>query len=81
MGTKGYIATAVLTEKPQSVEAAPQRLSCTNHNRVVVNDIRMTRVAEIEVTMLTIDENSYGGGDPYNSTGKRCVLKPRKEQR
>ncbi len=79
MGTKQYIDTAVLTEKPQSIEAAPQRLSCINHNRVVVNDVRMTRVGEIEVTVLTIDENSYGGGDPYNSTGKHCVLKPRKD--
>ncbi len=79
MGTKDYIDTVVLTEKPQSVEAAPKRSSRINHNIVVVNDVRVTRVGEMEVTALTLDENSYGGGDPYNSTGKHCVLKPRKD--
>jgi hypothetical protein len=41
----------------------------------------MTDVDEIEATALTIDDNSYGDGDgdPYNSTGKHCVLKPGKE--
>jgi len=79
MGTKDYIDTVVLAEKPQSVEAAPKRPSRINHNIVVVNDVRMTGVGEIEVAALTIDENSYDDGDPYNSTGKHCVLKPRKE--
>ncbi len=79
MGTKDYIDKVVLAEKPQSVEAAPKRPSRVYHNVVVVSDVRMTGVGDIEVTGLTIDENSYDDGDPYNSTGKHCVLKPRKE--
>ncbi len=81
MGTKDYIDTVVLEEKPQSIEAAPKRSSRINQNIVVVNDVRMTDVGEKAITALTIDEDSYGdgNGDPYNSTGKHCVLKPRKE--
>ncbi len=83
MGTKDYIDTVVPPEKPQSVEAAPKRSSRIHHNIVVVNDVRMTDVDEIGATALTVDENSYGDGDgdgdPYNSTGKHCVLKPGKE--
>ena len=81
MGTKDYIDTVVPPEKPQSVEAAPKRSSRIQHNIVVVNDVRMTDVDEIKATALTIDDNSYGDGDgdPYNSTGKHCVLKPGKE--
>ena len=81
MGTKDHIDTVVPAEKPQSVEADPKRSSRIQHNIVVVNDVRMTDVDEIEGAALTIDDNSYGDGDgdPYNSTGKHCVLKPRKE--
>ena len=81
MGTKDYIDTVVPPEKPQSVEAAPKRSSRIHHNIVVVNDVRMADVDEIGATALTVDENSYGDddGDPYNSTGKHCILKPRKE--
>ncbi len=79
MGTKDYSDTVVPPEKPQSVEAAPKRSSRIHHNIVVVNDVRITRVGEMEVTALTLDENSYGGGDPYNNTGKHCVLKSRKD--
>ncbi len=81
MGTKDYIDTVVPPEKPQSVEAAPKRSSRIQHNIVVVNDVRMTDVDEKEATALTIDQDSYGDddGDPYNSTGKHCILKPRKE--
>ncbi len=83
MGTKDYIDTVVPAEKSQSVEADPKRSSRIQHNIVVVNDVRMTDVDEIEATALTVDEDSYGDGDgdgdPYNSTGKHCVLKPRKE--
>ena len=78
MGTKDHIDTVVPSEKPQSVEADPKRSSRIQHNIVVVNDVRMTDVDEKEATALTIDENAYDG-DPYNSTGKHCVLKPRKE--
>jgi len=81
MGTKDNIDTVVPSEKPQSVEADPKRSSRIQHNIVVVNDVRMTDVGEIEGTALTIDQDSYGDGDgdPYNSTGKHCILKPRKE--
>jgi len=81
MGTKDHIDTVVPSEKPQSVEADPKRSSRIQHNIVVVNDVRMTDVGEIEGTALTIDQDSYGDGDgdPYNSTGKHCILKPRKE--
>ncbi len=83
MGTKDYIDTVVPAEKPQSVEAAPKRSNRIHHNIVVVNDVRMTDVDEIEGTALTIDQDSYGDGDgdgdPYNSTGKHCILKPGKE--
>jgi len=81
MGTKDYSDTVVPTDKPQSVEAAPKRSSRIQHNIVVVNDVRMTDVDEIGETALTVDENSYGDddGDPYNSTGKHCILKPGKE--
>ncbi len=79
MGTKDYIDTVVPPEKPQSVEAAPKRSSRIHHNIVVVNDVRMTDVDEKEGAALTIDDNSYDDGDPYNSTGKHCVLKPGKE--
>ncbi len=83
MGTKDYIDTVVPPEKPQSVEATPKRSSRIQHNIVVVNDVRMTDVDEIEDAALTIDQDSYGDGDgdgdPYNSTGKHCVLKPGKE--
>jgi hypothetical protein len=81
MGTKDHIDTVVPAEKPQSVEADPKRSSHIQHNIVVVNDVHMTDVDEIENVAFTIDEDSYGDGDgdPYNSTGKHCVLKPRKE--
>ncbi len=81
MGTKDYIDTVVPAENPQSVEDAPKRSSRIPHDIVVVNDVRMTDVDEIEGTALAIDDNSYGDGDgdPYNSTGKHCVLKPGKE--
>ena len=83
MGTKDHIDTVVPPEKPRSVEADPKRSSRIQHNIVVVNDVRMTDVDENEGTALTIDDNSYGDGDgdgdPYNSTGKHCILKPGKE--
>jgi len=81
MGTKDYIDTVVPPEKPQSVEAPPKGSSRIHHNTVVVNDVRMTDVDKKEGTALTIDQDSYGDGDgdPYNSTGKHCILKPRKE--
>jgi len=75
MGTKDYIDTVVLTEKPQEVEAARKPPIGTNQYIAVVNDARLTRVGDVEVTALTIDESSSDDGDPYNSTGKHCVVK------
>ncbi len=75
MGSNYYIDTAVLAEKPGSGEAA---LDYAVAGKVpVVNDVRLTRVGELEVNSLTIDETHDGGGDPYNSTGKHCILKIR----
>lgn len=79
MDTKNYIDTVVLTEKPQAAEAVPRRPGGPNDNVSLVNDVRLTRVGDSEVAALTFDENSEDGGDPYNSTGKHCVLKVKKD--
>lgn len=78
MGTKDYIDTVVLTDKPRSAETAPKHPIGINHNVVVRTDVRLTRVGDQEFTTLSIDESSDYGGDPYNSTGKHCVLKQNK---
>ena len=63
MGSNYYIDNAVLAEKPCSGEAA---LDYAVAGKVpVVNDVRLTRVGELEVNSLTIDETHDGGGDPY----------------
>ncbi len=75
MGSNDYIDTVVLVEKPDSAESAPGHDVAGRRNVPVVNEVRLTRVTEIEINSLTIDESFDGGGDPYNSTGKHCVLK------
>ncbi len=75
MGNDDYIDTVVLTEKPDSGETAHDYAVAGKSNVPVVNDVRLTRVGALEVNSLTIDETHEGGGDPYNSTGKHCVLK------
>ncbi len=75
MGNKDYIDTVVLTEKPQAVGPGPTRPSGIRQNIAVVNYVRLTRVGDVKVTSLTIDECWDNDGDPYNNTGKHCVLK------
>ena len=70
-----YIDTVVLVEKPDSTESAPDHDVAGRRKVSVVNDVRLTRLADIEINSLTLDESFDGGGDPYNSTGKHCVLK------
>jgi hypothetical protein len=74
MNDNDYIDTVVLTEESQVAEAATKHPIGSDRNIPTVNDVRLTRVGSLEVTKLTIDESS-DGGDPYNSTGKHCVLK------
>jgi len=76
MGNNDYIDTVVLVEKPDTAESAPDHDVAVRRNIAVVNHVRLTRVGGGEVISLTIDESSDDGGDPYNSTGKHCVLKP-----
>jgi hypothetical protein len=75
MDNNDYIDTVVLTDRPDSCESAPYDDVAGRRNISVVNDARLTRVGQIEISSLTIDESMDGGGDPYNSTGKHCVLK------
>ena len=75
MGSNNHIDTVVLTEKPDSGEPAHDLDVAGTRNVPVVNDVRLTRVGEVEINALTIDETLEGGGDPYNSTGKHCVVK------
>ncbi len=77
MGNNDYIDTVVLVEKPNSAESAPRHNVVERRNVSVVNDAQLTRVGDIEINSLTIDETFDGGGDPYNSTGRHCVLKIR----
>ncbi len=75
MGSNNYIDTVVLTEKPDSGEPAHDLDVAGRRNVPLVNDVRLTRVGEVEINALTIDETLEGGGDPYNSTGKHCIVK------
>jgi hypothetical protein len=79
MANEDYIDTVVLAEEPQLVDPAPDTSAKTNARIDVIGDVRPTRVGGIEVNTLTIDEDPDFGGDPYNSTGKHCVLKRIKE--
>lgn len=76
MGNNDYIDTVVLEEESRALKAAPDPLTGTKDSIPFVNDVRLTRVGGAKVTSLTIDENMDAGGDPYNSTGKHCILKP-----
>ena len=75
MGNDDYIDTVVLAEKSDSGEAAHDYAVAGQGRVPVVKNVRLTRVGALEVNSLTIDETHDGGGDPYNSTGKHCVLK------
>ncbi len=75
MGNDDYIDTVVLAEKSDSGEAAHDYAVADAGRVPVVKNVRLTRVGALEVNSLTIDETHDGGGDPYNSTGKHCVLK------
>ena len=75
MENNDYIDTVVLVEKQDSAESAPDHDVAVGHRVSVINDVRLTRVGDIEINSLTIDESLDGGGDPYNSTGKHCILK------
>lgn len=75
MGNKAYIDTVVLVEKPESADSALDRYVAGKHKVPNVNDVRLTRAGEMEINSLMIDESLDGGGDPYNSTGKHCILK------
>ena len=70
MASNNYIDTVVLVEKPDATESEPDHDVAGRRNIPVVNDVRLTRVGEIEINSLTIDESLDGSGDPYNSTGK-----------
>ena len=75
MGNNDYIDTVVLVEKPDSAESAVDQYAAGKREVPNVNKVRLTRVGEVEINSLTIDESLDGGGDPYNSTGKHCILK------
>ena len=79
MGTKDYIDTVVLPEKPPVTDDDPATTERINHNIPVLNDVRLTRIGELEVTSLSIDESLDSGGDPYNSTGIHCTIKSKDE--
>ena len=70
-----YIDTVVLVEKPDSTDSAPDHDVVGRRKIPVVSKLRLTSVGDIEINSLTLDETLEGGGDPYNSTGKHCVLK------
>ncbi len=70
-----YIDTVVLVEKPDSSESTAGHDVAGRRKAPVVNDVRLIRARDIEINSLTIDETFDGGADPYNSTGKHCVLK------
>ncbi len=75
MENNDYIDTIVPVEKVDSAETESDGDAAGRRDIAVVNDVRLTRVGGGEVTSLAIDNSSNAGGDPYNSTGKHCVLK------
>ena len=79
MGNNDYIDTVVLAEMPDSVESVPDHDAVGRRWNAVVNDVRLTRVGDLEINSLAIEESPDDGGDPYNSTGKHCVVKKIKE--
>lgn len=75
MGNNDYTDTVVLVEKPDLAETATDIDIAVKRRTPDINKIRLTRVGDIEINSLTIDESLEGGDDPYNSTGKHCVVK------
>jgi hypothetical protein len=75
MENDDYIDNVVLVKKPDSAETAHDFAVAGRRKASVVNDVRLTRVGKIEISSLAIDDGMDGGGDPYNSTGKHCVVK------
>ncbi len=75
MENNDYTDTVVLVEKPDLAETAVDIDVAVKRNTPDVNKIRLTRIGDIEINSLAIDETLEGGGDPYNSTGKHCVVK------
>ncbi len=75
MENDDYIDTVVLVRKPDSTETAPYHDVIGRRSVPVVKGVQLTRSSDIEISSLTIDETFDGDTDPYNSTGKHCVLK------
>jgi len=75
MGNNDYTDTVILVEKPDLAETAVDIDVAVKRNTPDVNKIQLTRIGDIEINSLAIDETLEGGGDPYNSTGKHCVVK------
>ncbi len=44
-------------------------------NVPVVKGEQLARASDFEISSLTIDETTVDDTNPYNSTGKHCVLK------
>ena len=78
MDNNDYTDTVVLVEKPDLAETAADIDVAVKRNTPDVNKVRLTRVGEIEINSRTIDESLEGSDDPYNNTGKHCVVKIRK---
>jgi hypothetical protein len=76
METKDYIDTVVLIEDSKAAGATGKSPAGGRREIAVVNDVRLTRVGDLKVSSLSIDESYSEGGDPYNNTGKHCVLNP-----
>ncbi len=75
MDKDDYIDTVVLVQKPDLVEATRDQDVIGQRNVPVVKGVQLTRASDIDINSLTIDETFDGDTDPYNSTGKHCVLK------
>ena len=75
MDKDDYIDTVVLVQKPDSVEVTPDQDVIGQRNVPVVKGVQLTRASDIDIGSLTIDETFGGDTDPYNNTGKHCVLK------
>ena len=75
MDKDDYVDTVVLVQKPDSVEVTPDQDVIGQRNVPVVKGVQLTRASDIDIGSLKIDETFGGDTDPYNSTGKHCVLK------
>lgn len=77
MRSNDYIDTVVLAESPKATQAAWRSQFGTRRHIARMKDVRLTRVGDVEINSLAIEEGP-DSGDPYNNTGKHCVLKIRK---